>query len=171
MPGVSKELWRPYPGDPRYLVSNLGRVRGPRVAILQQYMSRRYLTVTVGGRSVGGRRRIRVHLLVLAAWHGPRPSPEFVARHLNGDNLDNRAVNLKWGTWAENVEDSQRHGAIPKGSTHYNSKLTDAQRAEMRRLWLAGIYSIRELARRFGLTYDGAYTDLVKRRHMWDKTI
>lgn len=161
---VSKELWRPYPGDPRYSVSNLGRVRGISGGVLRPGPSNRYLHVSIGGRS------IKVHVLVLETWSGPRPSADLVARHLNGDNLDNRAANLEWGTWSENAEDRRLHGTMPLGSAHYASKLTAAERAEMRRLWVAGIYSIRELARRFGLTYDGAYSDLVKHRHTWDKT-
>lgn len=55
------------------------------------------------------RRTRRVHLLVLEAFHRPRP-PGLVGRHLNGVSTDNRAVNLRWGTASENVLGQVKHG-------------------------------------------------------------
>jgi hypothetical protein len=61
------------------------------------------------------RRRFLVHRLVCEAFNGPG-LPGQVARHLNGDPLDNRAVNLAWGTQVDNMLDSVSHGTHPMGS-------------------------------------------------------
>lgn len=50
-----------------------------------------------------------VHVLVAEAFHGARPDGK-VCRHLNGNELDNRATNLKWGTPSENAHDQVAHG-------------------------------------------------------------
>ena len=63
------------------------------------------------------RRTRRVHLLVIEAFHGARPDG-MVARHVNGDNTDNRAVNLAWGTPSQNVLDQVEHG------THHCARKT-----------------------------------------------
>lgn len=65
-----------------------------------------------------------VHHLILEAFVGRRPVG-MEARHLNGDAGDNRAVNLQWGTHAENMRDMARHGR-KKGERHHQAKLNDA---------------------------------------------
>lgn len=62
--------------------------------------------------------RLAVHRLVAREFLGPRPSPEHVVRHLNGDKTDNRAVNLAWGTAKENSMDRERHGRTARGDRH-----------------------------------------------------
>src|SRR6185312_14244048 len=115
---TSTETWKPIPGYPFYEVSDCGRVRSTaREAHGRTYRSivlspRRsnsgYLLVNL--RDAKGERQTRtVHTLVLAAFSGPRP-PGQEARHLNDDQLDNRAENLVWGTKAENVADTFANG-------------------------------------------------------------
>jgi NUMOD4 motif-containing protein/HNH endonuclease len=60
---------------------------------------------------------LRVHRLVLEAFVGPAPE-DMETLHGNGVRHDNRLVNLRWGTWAENYADRVRHGTAPdsKGS-------------------------------------------------------
>jgi hypothetical protein len=58
----------------------------------------------------GSKRKIPVHQLVLGAFVGQRPSLDHVGRHLDGDRLRNVPANLAWGTPAENIADSIRHG-------------------------------------------------------------
>lgn len=67
-----------------------------------------------------------VHLLVLAAFAGPRQA-KTSPRHLNGDVLDNRAENLEWATPA--VKKADR-----------------AARGEVRRRNRAGRYSVDDIA-------------------------
>jgi len=58
-----------------------------------------------------------VHRLVLSAFES-EPTPGQEARHLNGDQTDNRAANLRWGTHSENQLDQVEHG------THCHASLT-----------------------------------------------
>lgn len=116
------EQWAPIPSAPGYEASTLGRIRSldrvvaaragstalRRGRALKPHSGRGgYLNVCLSGLA---RRRTRaVHLLVLEAFDGPRPAG-LVARHMNGNHLDNRAENLQWGTACENLRDQVRHG-------------------------------------------------------------
>lgn len=119
----STETWLPIPGyEGLYEASNEGRIRSlPRVVrradgalvpvaggILSQKTGRHYLAVSLcrGGIT----RTSNVHRLVCAAFYGAAQPDLPVVRHLNGDYLDNRAVNLCWGTYAENTADMMAHG-------------------------------------------------------------
>lgn len=109
------EQWRPVPGLDGYEASNIGRVRSlkrgsPRqLAVSLDDWGYRRVSLWVNG-AVRSR---RVHQLVCAAFHGPRPVG-LQARHLNGEQLDNRADNLRWGTPRENMRDRIKHGRHPQ---------------------------------------------------------
>lgn len=60
-------------------------------------------------------KQLLVHVLVLEAFRGPRPFPDWDSRHLDGNAGNNRLTNLKWGTKAENGLDRIRHGTPPIG--------------------------------------------------------
>jgi len=63
-------------------------------------------------------RSARVHVLVAAAFLGPRADGMEI-RHLNGVKTDNRLENLAYGSSAENMQDTLRLGRHPQGSkTH-----------------------------------------------------
>lgn len=113
------EEWRPIPGyEGRYSVSNLGRVRndrrGGRILRGFQPAGQPRLMVTISSGSVHTRVKRYVHQLVLEAFVGPRPAGMPHVRHLNGDALDNRLVNLKYGTVSENAQDAIQHGTNAK---------------------------------------------------------
>lgn len=65
----------------------------------------------------------RVSHLVAAAFLGPRPDG-LICLHENGDQLDDRAANLYWGTYVENAADRERHGRTVRGERHWKAKLT-----------------------------------------------
>lgn len=114
----SEDIWKPWPGDPRYLVSNRGQVlsaqprKGCRGGPLHGWLINGYPTVQIG------RRTIKVHTLVLETFAGPCP-PGLEARHLNDVSTDNRwPENLVWGTKSENMYDRVRNGG------HHNAEKT-----------------------------------------------
>jgi hypothetical protein len=155
------ENWRDVPGyEGAYQVSDLGRVRSldryvrhsdGSMHFHKGYLLRPglqnpgyYFTVVIG------RKSRCLHDLVLCAFEGPRPSPEMVARHLDGDPTNNKRANLCWGTWQENSDDCERHGNRPHGSQKTQAKLTEAAAREIRRLRRR--VSQNELAHRYGVS-------------------
>ena len=116
------EQWRDVAGFPGYRISDAGRVAGPRGHIIRGDGVRGYTRVTLCGET---RERRLVHHLVLEAFAGARPTGA-IARHLSGDHSDNRAVNLAWGTPAENAADRERHGRTARGESNGSAKLSDA---------------------------------------------
>jgi thymidylate synthase (FAD) len=121
------EEWKPCVNFPAYEVSTHGGVRSwaprkhrrklvyppaPRPKRPSRGAAGCYLYVSLAdgnGRSV----RKNVHSLVLEAFSGTRPEGK-VARHLNGNHLDNRLSNLMWGSQAENAADRMSHGVTPR---------------------------------------------------------
>lgn len=124
---TAQEQWAPIPGyEGSYEASDRGRVRSLdritdrgrkwRGKIMTPYvMDNGYAIVTLW--RAGTQRPQLVHRLVLAAFYG-KPKPGQEARHLNGDQADNRLSNLQWGTHSENQFDQVDHG------THPNAALT-----------------------------------------------
>lgn len=136
------EIWKNCRDFPAYQVSSQGRVkRGPRVL---------NGTVTARGYrnfSVTGGRIVQLHRQVLIAFRGAEGE---VARHVNGDSLDNRLTNLVWGTPADNYADSVKHGTNCKGESHGNSKL-DSQKVMCIRQSLEKGVSQRRVAEEYGV--------------------
>ena len=126
------EQWKSVPGYTSYEVSNLGRARSwiapghPKLKLSTPTVLRcslwdtGYLMLWTPSGSKA------VHRLVCRAFNGP-PNGARVARHLNGDKSNNRATNLAWGTHADNMADSKRHGTDPAGERNGAAKLTEAQ--------------------------------------------
>lgn len=62
---------------------------------------------------------LKCHLLVCTAFHGPRPDG-YECDHINGNNMDWSASNLRWVTTAENIRCGRylkrlrKHGIDPK---------------------------------------------------------
>jgi hypothetical protein len=107
--------WRPIPGyESNYHVSDGGQVKSlprntTRGGILRPAPSKQPGYPSVVLWRDGKQRTFKVHQLVAAAFLGPRPDGMEV-RHLNGDRLDCRLANLRYGTRAENAQDTIDHG-------------------------------------------------------------
>lgn len=118
------EQWRPIPGfEGRYEVSNLGRVRTARRII--PYVDGRLRRVEQKVRATsldtrgypalaltaadGTKVTRAIHVLVAAAWIGPRPDGAEVC-HNDGDKTNPRADNLRYDSRVENARDVVRHG-------------------------------------------------------------
>lgn len=113
------EEWRAVVGDPRYEVSNLGRVRSYRRSAQGRILrpgiaSHGYPTVALGR----GHTRT-VHSLVAEAFIGSVPAGQEV-RHKNGIRNDPRASNLHYGTRTQNITDAITSGTwlSPKRKQH-----------------------------------------------------
>lgn len=168
-PPGEPERWLPVVGyEGLYEVSDLGRVRslsrvvsrsgprGPRVRIAGQALKVRPPAGTDPYAHVelnrdGERRYMRVHVLVAAAFLGPRPAGYEIC-HGPGGKTDNRLANLSYGTRAKNNgPDKLRDGTARFGTRNLQAKLTDEIVRECRDRVAAG-ESRRALAREFGVS-------------------
>jgi hypothetical protein len=166
-----KERWKPAAGwEGLYEVSNLGHVRSvARVvdsanrwgpcrrsvrghAVKPVVGSHGYFQVVLSRN--GKARPYYVHRLVGETFLGPLP-PGQQTRHGPGGKLDNRLVNLSYGTRAENERDKIRDGTFRQGHVtgdlHHSSKLTTVIVAECRRRHAAGETQT-ALARQYGVS-------------------
>ena len=163
---VTPEEWRPVPEyEGLYEVSDQGQVRSvDRMVIYSDRRQRWYPGVMLrpapSGKvvphlcvalSVNGRPKTRqVHQLVMEAFVGPCPEGQQV-RHGPGGSLDNRLVNLCYGTPKENTADRERDGTVPRGETHRHAKLTAVIVLDCRRRY-AGGETQTALAAEFGVS-------------------
>lgn len=114
------EIWKPVPGlDGIFSVSDFGRVKSHKRVALQKLRNGKYNKLFVAEKIlstwVGGNyKQIRlwhngspilflISRLVLMAFVGMPIGENNQALHINHNKLDNRLVNLKWGSRAENM--------------------------------------------------------------------
>ena len=160
------EEWRPIEEfDGRYEVSNLGRVAclktggrmavsiglPPRRRVLKQTRDPKGYFCVFPVHDGNGVTR-RVHQLVARAFIGPQLRGVTV-RHKDGDQLHNNALNLEYGSMAENMADRGRHGRTARGDDrHGRAKLTADAVRKIRKL--RPTCTQRELADMFGVTHQ-----------------
>lgn len=117
---MSEVEWRPIPEwEGFYEVSNDGRVRSlarlNRRGIAVPSRIRRLSIAKAGGYPTvslcldGAKYQRTVHRLVMLAFVGECPRGLEVL-HADGDPTNNRPSNLSYGTHAENIRDTVRHG-------------------------------------------------------------
>jgi len=167
--GTEAEEWRDVPGyGGNYQASSLGRIRSkPRIVrkphrggkIMKQRYAMKVLkpSVTHGYEAVkigfdGRKITARVHHLVLMAFKGPRPDGA-MGLHWDGNSLNNRPRNLRWGSHGDNMADRKRHGNYAGGEDHHMAKLTNAQVEEIRARGL----TCKQVVNEFGVSRSQAY--------------
>jgi hypothetical protein len=105
----------------------------------------------------------KIHHIVLESFGIFRPTKHHVADHINGIRNDNRLVNLRWVTTADNtrhaIEDrfggttwmaGNSYGSLNGGPNHYRASLTEAQVREILAALLSGV-SQKQLSEKYGV--------------------
>jgi hypothetical protein len=128
---------------------------------LKRSVTRRY--AHVGLFRKGRMATKRVHILMLETFIGPRP-PGFVARHLNGNSLDNRIANLEWSTPRTNIEDIDRHGTRVMGERVHTARLAEVDVKRIRTMQLHR-GDIERLAHEYGVSRSTI--DAIRRGITW----
>jgi hypothetical protein len=120
--------------------------------------------VIIPGGTAKSRRCVKIAVLVLTAFVGPKP-PGMECCHKDDNKDDNSIENLYWGTHKENMLDRDRHGlnVNHRGSAHGMSKLTEERVREIRKLWETGTRNQALLARMFNVT-PGTIRQVIKRK-------
>lgn len=112
--------WIYIPGFSGYRVNDRGEILSlrrpgsPGCILKTRINEKGYPRVTLYGDD-GRKRCLKVHNIIALVWHGPRPDG-LVARHLDGNQLNNVPSNIVYGTYSENAFDQVRHGVHPMAS-------------------------------------------------------
>lgn len=138
------ELWKAIPGVPGYEVSDQGNIRSIERVIVQKSRAgasyervfpAKALTPRRGSSgpylyanpSVNGKaKNLAIHVAVLTAFVGPKPSPKHEGCHKDDNPLNNTLPNLYWGTRKENEADKKANGGVIYGEQNYNAQLSNA---------------------------------------------
>lgn len=128
---------KPIPARPGYRVTADGTVwtlRTGKPAALKPYKHKRgHHRVKIAGR------HYPVHLLVITLFVGPRPSPELLCLHQDGNPANNWVHNLRWGTTVDSWDDRRAHGRGVAGEQNPQAKLSAEEVAGMRADHAAGL--------------------------------
>ena len=143
-------MWKEYPSDTRYEVSTKGQVRmkgkQPRKPSITP-TGYHVIVFSVPGKKHVGR---YVHRMVMEAFVGSCPRGLEVS-HLNGNNSDNRLVNLKYESKKDNHARKVQHQTDYNGERNPAAKLTKQKVKEIRastetEITLAKIYGVSRAA-------------------------
>jgi hypothetical protein len=165
---------RDIPGFPGYAITRDGRVWSyPKKCSSADGMWLKSLPKSDGYMKVGLRKdgtyyQPYVHRLVLETFVGPCPEG-MECCHNNGNPSDNRVENLRWDTHLENAMDAVRHGTCPRGEAHGKAKLTDDKVRQIVDVYGTGMFSLREIGARYGVSHT-AVRGIVRGRtwgHLW----
>lgn len=113
---MEEEIWRPIPGyDGVFEASNTGKVRswargGPN-ELSQHKINSGYLTVCIKKKS-----KLVHRMVALAFCDGYRDG--LCVNHIDANRTNNRADNLEWVTYKENIRDCIRRGTHNYKSAH-----------------------------------------------------
>ena len=142
---LEDENWRPIPGYEGYEISNHGNLRNckkekPYIIATHKEL-RGYMTtkLTMDGISV----QVRIHQLVARAFIGLPPDGCHV-HHRDGDPSNNHHLNLTYVSKNKHLGD-------------YHSKLSPAEKAELRELYQYQVDDLEELGKHFGISSTHAY--------------
>lgn len=145
------ELWVEVEGFPRYLVSSLGRVRGPNGVMAPSFAKGYY---TVGMYANGKRTHKTIHSLVAAAFIGPRPTPKHEVNHKDTCKTNNCVDNLEYMTSSENKRHAIQAGVAGIGVLNGSAKLDEDKVREIRQRYRYRDrqHSVGRLAATYGVT-------------------
>lgn len=110
------------------------------------------------------RKSIKAHRWAFESQSGPIPAGMFVCHRCYQPACVNVA-HMFLGTPADNHRDMVAKKRHAVGQSLPQSKLTDADVLELRRLHATGMFSVRELAKRFGITHMPAQS--IVNRKTW----
>lgn len=101
----------------------------------------------------GKKRKMALHRLLALTFLPPPPSPAHnEVAHWDGDKQNCALDNLRWATRGDNQRDRIRHGTGNTGSRNGTSKLNEAAVVEIRRRYVPGVVTQRELADEYGVS-------------------
>ena len=157
------ERWKVIEEFPEVLISNKGNVKSlSTLRNRKTHINSGYELIVFENNT--GRYSRLIHRLVAQSFI-PNPENKPCVNHLNGIKTDNRAANLEWVTYKENIEHAvktglidyskrknPRHKIYPKDGDHKLTKSTKEEVIEMRKMYDTGDYVLRELSEKFEIS-------------------
>ncbi len=139
------ETWAPIKDFPRYLVSDLGRVKNLNGDMLKQGFNGEYLILGLTRLTDNGKKRktVRVHRLVAITFVSGETEHKCTVNHADNNKINNKASNLEWLSLMENKQMSYKHG-----QNKYKNTPDDIR--EIRKLSADGM-SGKDIAAKMGL--------------------
>lgn len=116
------EIWKPFPLNEKYLVSNLGKVKGRGGKLLSQCPAHGgYLTLTLFKN--GQKTTWTVQRIIMLTFDYRENYKELQVDHINGVRTDNRLENLRWIGQSENIQTKlEKRQALDKEITRIVNK-------------------------------------------------
>lgn len=94
---------------------------------------------------------LTMHRLLALQFIGDPPTDKHEVCHINGNPLDNRLENLRWGTRSDNVRDAIKHGTATVGPKNGMAKLSAHDVPFMRDMYSMG-FTQKEIAPYFSVS-------------------
>lgn len=159
--------WAVIPSQPKYSVSSNGLVRfdAKETIRMPQLSTAGYAYITFASSPTGKPVFWPVHKLVMEAFGGPRPEGAQVC-HADGNRLNNRLSNLRYGTAKDNAADRDWHGMTCRGVRNGNAKIKDQEAIDaIRRRYAEGGVTQYELADEFQVSQAQINNILLMKQH------
>jgi hypothetical protein len=151
---ISKETWKPISDNTDYAISNFGRIASvaskKHISVLHPTDNGKgYKLIKI---TTPKRKNLYIHRLVAHAFI-PNPENKSEVNHKDGNKSNNTVENLEWVTLQENRTHCKTTGLILRGEHTTQSKLTEADVREIRRIFRGNPAENKtEVGRRFGVT-------------------
>ena len=111
---MTGEIWKVanYKTYEPTMVSNMGRVMQTEDRIVYGHQAGDYMSTTIKCKLTGKIKLVRVHRLIMTAFHGE--NSEMQVNHKDGNKLNNNVNNLEYMTGSENVKHAYDTGILLK---------------------------------------------------------
>lgn len=184
---MSTEIWLPIPGFDGYEASSEGRIRSLTRTITYLREGKEVVTPKTGtilttSNKVNNsgyqfaaiapkRGTVSVHHLIAITFIGPKPSTSHCVNHKDCNKQNNKASNLEWVTYSENLKHAVGMGRFDvfkkeqsirsRGENNHNSKLTAEKVLAIR----ADESTHEVIAAKYGITKTHVW--FVKNKKVW----